>query len=92
MRQGDGMEKIRIKAPVPGTCPVCATKHDERDPHDLNSLYYRNQFFRTHKRFPTWTDAMRHCSPLTRAAWAGKLKKTGIEVSFQPDEDEEAET
>ena len=66
MRPSDGMDEIRITAPVPGTCPVCATKHDERDPHEAN------------KRFPSWWDAMSHCTDMTKAVWVEKLKKRGI--------------
>ena len=82
------MEVIRISAPVPGTCPVCATVHDKHEPHDLNSLYYQNQFFKAHKRFPTWADALQHCDPMMKAMWCEKLKKAGIEVVF-PSEQEE---
>lgn len=78
MRPSDSMDEIRITAPVPGTCPVCATKHDERDPHDRDSLYYQNQFFKANKRFPSWWDAMGHCTDMTKAVWAEKLKKRGI--------------
>ena len=80
------MGEVRITAPVPGTCPVCATVHEEQEPHDLYSLYYQNQFFKAHKRFPTWADALRHCSPITKAVWAEKLKKDGIEVVFQQED------
>lgn len=86
MRQENGIGKIRISAPIPGSCPVCATKHDAREPHDLNSLYYQNLFFKTHKRFPTWTDALHHCSRETKSLWAEKLKKAGINVDFQQEE------
>ena len=78
MRPSDGMDEIRITAPVPGTCPVCATKHDERNPHDRDSLYYQNQFFKANKRFPSWWDAMSHCTDMTKATWVEKLKKRGI--------------
>lgn len=57
MPSSGSMDEIRITAPVPGTCPVCATKHDERDPHDRNSLYYQIRFYRRYGRFPTWIDA-----------------------------------
>lgn len=80
MPQGSG--KIRITAPVPGTCPVCAVAHEEQEPHDLESLYYQNQFFKVHKRFPTWADALAHCGPMTKAVWVEKLKKAGIRVVF----------
>lgn len=78
MRPSDGMEEIRITAPTPGTCLVCATKHDPRDPHDRDSLYYQNRFYKRHKRFPTWEDAMSHCDAATQAAFREKLKKRGI--------------
>ena len=77
------MGEIRITAPVPGSCPVCAKVHEEQEPHDLHSLYYQNQFFKAHKRFPTWADALRHCSPMTQAVWVEKLKKEGYQVVFQ---------
>ena len=72
------MDEIRITAPAPGLCPVCATRHDEKKPHDRDSLYYQNQFYRENKRFPTWEDAMTHCAPATQAAWRKKLAKRGI--------------
>ena len=72
------MDEIRITAPAPGLCPVCATRHDETKPHDRDSLYYQNQFYRENKRFPTWEDAMAHCAPATQAAWRKKLAKRGI--------------
>lgn len=53
---------INLAAPVPGTCRVCATLHDREQPHDVNSLYYKNMFRKKHKRFPTIEDAMSHCS------------------------------
>lgn len=82
------MGEVRISAPVHGTCPVCATVHDEAEPHDLSSLYYQNQFFKKNKRFPTWADALRHCSPITKAVWVEKLKKSGLSVVFSPDQEE----
>ena len=83
------MGEVRISAPVPGTCPVCATAHDKQEPHDLNSLYYQNQFFKAHKRFPTWADALSQCSREIKATWAEKLRKAGVEVSFPSDSTKE---
>ena len=84
-----GMEEIRITAPVPGSCPVCASVHDADEPHDLNSLYYQNQFFKVHRRFPNWADALQHCGAMTKAIWIEKLRKTGTEVVFPSDMHEE---
>lgn len=83
------MEGVRITAPVPGTCQICATAHPAEEPHDLNSLYYQNRFFKTHRRFPTWADAMDHCGAMTKAAWIEKLRKDGIEVAFPSDQPKE---
>ena len=58
MSTSDGMEEIRIIAPVPGTCRVCAARHTADKPHDLSSLYYKNRFWKEHHRFPTREDAM----------------------------------
>ncbi len=82
-----GMEEIKVRAPLPGTCPECAVKHDERDPHDLESLYYQYRFYKQNGRLPTWADAMRHCSPITQAAWAEKLEKRGIRMTLPVAED-----
>lgn len=70
--------EVRITAPSPGKCPICATEHDPADPHDRNSLYYQNRFRKTHKRFPTWGDAMAHCKELTKTAWKAKLMAEGV--------------
>ena len=80
MRPSDGMDEIIVSAPTSGRCPLCADKHDEREPHNRDSLYYQQKFYRLHKRFPTWADAMAHCSTITQAAFREKLKKRGIEV------------
>lgn len=82
------VEEIKITAPTPGSCPVCATVHGKNEPHDLNSLYYQNRFFKSHKRFPTWADALQGCSPEVRNKWKTNLKKAGIEVVFPSDSHE----
>lgn len=74
----DGWSEIHIIAPTPGTCPVCATKHDPQAPHDKESLYYVSQFFRKNKRLPSWEDAMSHCTEPVKAEFRKKLAKRGI--------------
>ena len=74
----DGLEEIRVLPPRPGVCRECAAKHDPTEPHDRNSLYYENRFRRRYKRFPTWADAMAHCSAATQASWRAKLRKMGV--------------
>ena len=47
----------------PGTCPECAVAHDPEMPHNRDSLAYQYKFYDQHGRFPTWKDAMAHCTP-----------------------------
>lgn len=76
----DSFEEIKIKAPRPGACRICATVHDPGRPHDRDSLYYQNWFRKRHKRFPTWTDAMAHCTEAVKAEYTAVLAKRGITI------------
>lgn len=55
------IERIKVLAPRPGACKVCAAFHGPDSPHDINSLYYRTMFRRKHGRYPTAEDAEKHC-------------------------------
>jgi hypothetical protein len=66
----------------PGTCPECAVKHDPEMPHNQQSLAYQYKFYDKHGRWPTWADAMAHCSAETKAYWIAELKKRGVEVEL----------
>lgn len=61
-----------------GTCPECAVAHDPKIPHNPDSLYYQMRFHGQHQRWPTWEDAMAHCSPDVKAATRKVLKERGI--------------
>lgn len=78
MRPTDGMDEIRVTAPTPGSCPICAAKHERSEPHDRDSLYYKNWFYKRHKRFPTWEDAMSHCDEVVKADFRKHLEKRGV--------------
>ena len=64
----------------PGTCPECATEHDPYFPHNKDSLTYQYSFYDKHGRFPTWEDAMSHCSPEMKRLWREALKERGVEI------------
>ena len=81
---GDGIEEIKVVPPAPGACRICATKHDPKEPHDRDSLYYQNWFHRKYKRFPTWEDAMSHCSKKTKAEYKKILAQRGIVLPDSP--------
>jgi hypothetical protein len=71
---------ILIGNPPPGTCPACATKHDPEQPHNQQSLTYQYKFYDENGRWPTWADAMSHCSPEIKGFWRLELEKRGIDV------------
>jgi hypothetical protein len=65
---------------APGVCSQCGVDHEPEQPHDAASLRYQYAFYAEHDRWPTWADALAHCAPDVRAAWAERLREHGIEV------------
>jgi hypothetical protein len=65
----------------PGTCPECAVKHEPEAPHDQQSLAYQYKYYDRHGRWPTWADAMAHCTPEIKILWCEALKERGVEVN-----------
>jgi len=63
-----------------GVCQECATEHNEWEPHNL-CLYYQYHFHGLYGRFPTWADAMAHCSDEVKIATIEILKECGVTVS-----------
>ena len=64
-----------LMPPTPGTCPACAVKHAAHEPHNAQSLYYQYRFYGLRGRWPTWADAVAHCSIETREAWETALRE-----------------
>ena len=64
----------------PGTCPMCAIKHDPEQPHNLQSLTYQYKYYDQHGRWPTWEDAMAPCSPEVKEYWITALREQGVEI------------
>ena len=60
---------LTMLPPSPDKCQECATDHKHDEPHNLQSLYYQYRFYGSHSRWPTWTDAMSHCTPEVKALW-----------------------
>lgn len=65
---------------APDVCQECAVKHDPKMPHNQQSLHYQYKFYQQNSRWPTWNDAMAHCSPNMQAWWKKELGKRGIEL------------
>ena len=67
--------------PAPaGTCQECAVDHDPEQPHNQQSLFYQYKFYNEHGRWPTWKDAMEHCSEDIKAFWKRELEERGVRV------------
>lgn len=66
--------------PTPaGTCPQCAQIHAEDEPHDAGSLAYQYWFYNEHGRWPSWNDAIAHCSEASHAVTLGVLRDLGVD-------------
>lgn len=63
---------------APGKCPQCAVVHLPEEPHDNQSVFYQYQFKGLHSRWPTWDDAMSHCTPEVQELWRSMLKEYGL--------------
>lgn len=63
-----------------GTCPECAVKHDQEQPHNRDSLAYQYKFYDQHGRWPTWEDAMAHCTDEVKDYWRQALRERGVEI------------
>lgn len=67
-----------------GTCEWCHVKHEPAQPHNQQSLSYQMKFHAINGRYPTWTDAMKHCDPDTQAQWRKGLiaimKENNLEI------------
>jgi len=72
------MPKLHLLPPKPGSCLECATIHAPEMPHNQQSLFYQYNFYSEHTRFPTWKDAMSHCTPDMKATWIKELASYGI--------------
>ena len=60
-----------------GTCPECAVRHDPAQPHNRDSLVYQYKFYDRHGRWPTWEDAMAHCTDEIKEYWKQALRERG---------------
>ena len=68
---------ILLPAP-PDKCKECAVDHPPEYPHNKDSLYYQYHFYSEHNRWPTWEDAMVHCSDGMKDIWIKALKEKGV--------------
>lgn len=64
---------MTLLGPPPDVCQVCAVDHQHDQPHNQQSLHYQYHFYSEHGRWPTWSDAMAHCTEDTKAQWRKHL-------------------
>jgi hypothetical protein len=74
------IKDMKILPAKEGTCPICAVNHEPELPHNKDSLFYQMTFYQNNGRFPTWKDAMEHCSDEMKALWTHELLERGVEV------------
>jgi hypothetical protein len=55
-------------------------KHEPEQPHNQQSLFYQYKFYNEHGRWPTWQDAMAHCTDEVKQIWREALKEHGVEA------------
>lgn len=74
---------MMLLGPPPDKCQVCASDHPHDQPHNAQSLYYQYAFYSERGRWPTWTDAMAHCTDEVKAEWRARLievyKERGVQ-------------
>lgn len=63
-----------------GCCSQCWAEHEPEVPHNRDSLQYQYRFYAEHDRWPTWADAMAHCTPDVKRLWVQALARHGVQV------------
>lgn len=71
---------FKMLPPSPNKCQECAVDHLPSQPHNQQSLYYQYHFYSDNNRWPTWKDAMSHCSEELKTKWIDALKEKGVNV------------
>lgn len=77
---------VMLLQPSKDACPVCGVAHPPEAPHNCQSLYYQQRFYGLRKRWPTWSDAVAHCTPEVQAFWKQEL--TLLQAWTEPEEGE----
>src|SRR6266700_3893878 len=69
-----------LMPPASDACQICGQwpAHPEGEPHNAQSLYYQYAFYGERGRWPTWADAIAHCSPEVRSQWEQALREHGM--------------
>lgn len=69
--------------PPPRGCIECGREHEPGEPHDPQQLQYQYTFYDREGRWPTWNDALQHCSPEVQQVWLAMLREFGVDPDSQ---------
>lgn len=64
----------------PGVCQECGAEHHVEQPHDKDSVYYQYKFYDENGRWPTWEDAMAHCTEEMKVEWIKVAAEMGVKI------------
>lgn len=84
LKERHGMTMLPV-IPNEGQCPECGAFHEQEQPHNRDSLRYQYTFYDAHGRWPSWADAMSHCSDDVKAIWRHELERAGVDVGEKPE-------
>lgn len=76
----DLLKEGTLLPPKDGLCPECAVAHQPEEPHNQQSLYYQMSFKKKRDRWPTWKDAIAHCTEEVQEYWTKSLAEKGVKV------------
>lgn len=67
--------------PAPHLCQKCAVDHTPDLPHNQQSMFWQYWFYKdSGGRWPTWRDAMAHCTDEMKALWVKALEEKGVKI------------
>lgn len=69
----------QILPPASG-CSECGRDHADWMPHDRQQMVYQYAFYAKENRWPTWHDAMAHCTDDVKRDWIKALAKHGVRL------------
>lgn len=71
--------------PAADKCQQCAVDHEPKQPHNQQSVFWQYWFYGVNGRWPTWSDAIAHCSTEIKQQWIQALKSHGIMIESEDD-------
>jgi hypothetical protein len=74
------MKEMTLLPPAPHLCQKCAVDHKPEQPHNQQSMFWHVWFKKEFGRYPTWRDAMEHCTDEMKGFWIIELSKRGVKL------------